>query len=76
MHRTPMIKLHHRKARVVWAKKDWADEFLNVFSRDKKFNLDGHDSWPYYWHDLPQESREFFSLQQGGFSHGVERVMF
>ncbi|KAF8778534.1 hypothetical protein HNY73_015248 [Argiope bruennichi] len=31
MRRTPMLKLHHRKARVLWAKKYmyWTDEWLN-----------------------------------------------
>ena len=32
----------------------------------KKFNLDGLDGWAYYWDDLQQEPREFFSRQQGG----------
>ena len=74
MRLTPILKLHHRKARVLWAKKymHWTNEWLNVFfSDEKKFNVDGPDDWAYYWHYLWREPREFFSRQKGG---GVGRV--
>lgn len=39
---------------------------IYCFRKRKKFNLHGPDSNNYYWHDLRQKSREFFSRQMGG----------
>ena len=64
-----MLKLHHRKVRVLWDKKymHWTDEWLNIFFSDERnISLDSPDVWAYYWYDLRRELREFFSRQQGG----------
>jgi transposase len=79
-HQKPMLKKHHKIARLQFAKNHmhWTHEWQNViFSDEKKFNLDGPDSYSCYWHDLrgindPQTKRNYGGgslMVWGGFSY-------
>ena len=54
----------------------WGEECKNViFSDEKKFNLDGPDSFKYYWHNLRIEKSVPMSRNFGGESLMI-RVTF
>ncbi|GBN77400.1 Transposable element Tc3 transposase [Araneus ventricosus] len=87
MSRPPLTKVHKRQ-RVEFAKKcitmvkKWDDD---IFSDEKKFNLDGPDGCRYFWYDLRKE-KEIFSKRTfgggsvivwGGFAtDGTTRIVF
>lgn len=59
----------HKHARVEWARQHmtWDDKWLtDIFSDEKKWNLDGPDGNQCYWHDLRHEPRTILTRQHGG----------
>ncbi|GBO46936.1 Transposable element Tc3 transposase [Araneus ventricosus] len=66
--RSPLSKLHIN-TRLQWARNrmSYGDKWMaDLFSDEKKWNLDGPDGNVKYWHDLRKEPRNFFNRQSGG----------
>ncbi|CAF3449427.1 unnamed protein product [Rotaria sp. Silwood2] len=67
--RSSALTTAHKDLRLIWAKdhmtgnNEW---HTVVWSDEKKFNLDGPDSFSYYWHDLRKEEEIFSTRAQGG----------
>lgn len=69
MNKTLDLQEHHKEKRLSFAIEHaaWNQEWSTVlFSDEKKFNLDGPDGYKFYWHDLRQERRTYFSRHSGG----------
>ncbi|KAF2351386.1 hypothetical protein FHG87_017859 [Trinorchestia longiramus] len=71
----PELKKIHKKRREEWVREKvkWnADNWAKVvFSDEKKFNLDGPDSFQYYWYDLRKEEHIFSRRPFGGGSQMI-----
>ena len=64
-----LLTKSHKDLRLKWAKDHmtWNEAWHNaICSSEKKFNLDGHDGFPYYWHDLRKEEEIFSTRPQDG----------
>ncbi len=65
----PMLTDASKARRVEWAQAHlaWTEEWKRVvFSDEKKFNLDGPDGYPYYYHDDRKPERTRVRRQAGG----------
>lgn len=63
----PAVKKRHRLERIKWATGRWLwqlqDWFKVVFNEEKKFNLDGPESFAYYLHGIRKRKRPFLSIR-------------
>ncbi|GBM50370.1 hypothetical protein AVEN_128993-1 [Araneus ventricosus] len=69
MKKKSALKPHHKSQRMLWARNHmlYGPKWQSViFNDEKRWNLDGADDWPSYWHNLRKEPRCSFSLRQGG----------
>ena len=70
MQRAPLLTKEHPAARMDFARKQLAWNATkwrrDIFSDEKKFNLDGPDGLACYWHDIRKETKYFNTRQQGG----------
>ena len=57
LERKPRLLKYRKEERLKWEKEviTWDATWKNIFSDEKKFNLDGADSNIYYWHNLQAE---------------------
>ena len=63
---TPKLEKHHVSARLSWAieRVSWGAKWQQVvFSDEKKFNLEGHDEFQYYWHDLRKQPEVYLNQE-------------
>ncbi|GBN68328.1 hypothetical protein AVEN_211009-1 [Araneus ventricosus] len=67
MKKKPVLKPHPKSQRMLYFLNHmtYGPKCKSVIFTYKKWNLEGPDSWEFYWHDLSKEPRCIFSRKQG-----------